>query len=163
MRLREEILEEAEIIKHSGEIPEVAFWNSIYYLEEDPEGPKLVVGPEERRFLKKAVISRYLFIIQRDLTFENIGKSFYRGLTRAAINWRRLRAFLEREGFSIEGPRLVVLENLRRFLPEAAAHPEVTTIDLEEVKTLLEDLAFPADMFLKAWYLPFSLKKIRLD
>ncbi len=162
MSLREEIREEAEIIKDSGEIPEVAYWNSLYYLEEDPEGPRLTLTPEEKRFLKRAVIARYLFIIERDLTFENIGKPFYRGLTRAAINWKRLRRFLRKEGFSVEAPNLLILEALRRFLPQVASHPEIITLDLEEVRQFLRDLSFPPETFLKAWYLPFLSEGVQL-
>ncbi len=161
MSLREEIIEEAEIIKDSGEIPEVAYWNSLYYLEEDPEGPKLTLTPEEKRFLKRAVIARYLFIIKRDLTFENIGKPFYRGLTRAAINWKRLRRFLKKEGFSAEAPSLLILEDLRRFLRQAASHPEKITLSLEEIRNFLKDLYFPPETFLRAWYLPFLPKGVQ--
>ncbi len=161
MNLREEIIEEAEIIKDSGEIPEVAYWNSLYYLEEDPEGPKFTLTPEEKRFLKRAVIARYLFIIKRDLTFENIGKPFYRGLTRAAINWKRLCTFLKKEGFSTEAPSLLVLEDLRRFLRQVAPKPEIITLDLEEIKDFLKALSFPPETFLKAWYLPFLPKRVQ--
>ncbi|NPA49201.1 MAG: hypothetical protein GXO20_04410, partial [Thermodesulfobacteria bacterium] len=116
--IREEVLEEAEIIRHSGEIPEVALWNSLYYLTTDEEGPRLTISEAEARILKRAVVERYLTIIERDLTVENIGKSFYRGVNRAMVNWERLAGFARREGFSLEALRQIVLERFRNFLGE---------------------------------------------
>ncbi|OAG27844.1 hypothetical protein [Thermodesulfatator autotrophicus] len=120
--LREEVIEEAEIIKHAGEIPEVALWNSLHYLTEDPEGPKIELTPQEKSFLKGAVIERYLIIIKRDLTYENRDKSYYRGLERALINWQRLKTFVQKEGFSLDTLQKEVkfwLEDyLRKLTPE---------------------------------------------
>ncbi len=116
--IREEIKEEAEIIRHAGEIPEVAFWNSLHYLTEDPEGPGLKLTQEEENYLKKAIVDRYLVIIKRDLTYENKGKSHYRGLERAITNWKRLSAFAEREGFALEHLRKWVLECLQTYLKQ---------------------------------------------
>ncbi len=120
--IREDVREEAEIIRHSGEIPEVAFWNSIYYLTSDEEGPLLKLTSQEIRHLKKAVVERYLIIIERDLTVENIGKSFYRGVSRAMVNWERLSSFARREGFSQEALRQQVIEKFRRFLREISSN-----------------------------------------
>ncbi|PMP68938.1 MAG: hypothetical protein C0190_00760 [Thermodesulfobacterium geofontis] len=100
MFIREEVLREAEVIKYEGgEIPEVFFWNSYFYLTEPPpKGLGLNLTKEEIQFLKKAVIERYLEIIKRDLTPENIEKPFYRGIKRVIINLRRLKNFAEKEG-----------------------------------------------------------------
>ncbi len=114
--IREEVKEEAEIIRHAGEIPEVAFWNSLHFLTEDPEGPKLKLSLAEEEYLKKAVIERYLLIIERDLTYENKGKSHYRGLERAIANWKRISSFAEREGFALEPLRKKVLECFQIYL-----------------------------------------------
>jgi len=155
MSVREAVLEEAEIIRRDGgEIPEVTLWNCLHYLTEDPEGPRLRLTPEEMRLLKQAVIERYLFIIKRDLTYANMDKSFYRGLTRALINWQRLKGFVLREGFSLEAIRLKVLEYLRDFLQEFALTSEPPPFDMEDLKSFLEELAFPSGVFLRAWYLP---------
>ncbi len=160
MPLRDAVLEEIELIQRDGgEIPEVAYWNSRLYLEDDPEGPRLRLSPEEEKGLKQAVISRYLFIIRRDLTFDNIGKPFYRGLTRAAINWRRLKNFLLREDFPLEDARLQVLEYLRNFLSEVAAHLETLSLDLDEVRAFLEELGCPPEPFLATWYQPLRSQK----
>ena len=118
--IRKEVKEEAELIVYEGgEIPEVAYWNAWFYLTESPpKGLGLVLDKEEELVLKKAVIRRYMFIIQRDLTPKYIGKSFYRGPVRARINWYRLRKFLERYAFSLNGYRERIKELIENFLSE---------------------------------------------
>ncbi|AEH22793.1 hypothetical protein TOPB45_0691 [Thermodesulfobacterium geofontis OPF15] len=100
MSVKDEVLREAEIIKYEGgEIPEVFFWNSYFYLTEPPpKGLGLILNEEELLVLKRAVIERYLEIIKRDLTPENIEKPFYRGIKRAIVNLGRLKNFAEKEG-----------------------------------------------------------------
>jgi len=100
LKLRKEIQDEIEFILYEGgEIPEVCFWNSYFYLTEPPpEGIGLKLSDEELKALQKAVIDRYLLIIQRDLTYEYMDKPFYRGLSRAITNIKRLRNFLENTG-----------------------------------------------------------------
>lgn len=102
--MRKEVLLEAEFIKiEGGEIPEVYFWNSYFWLTENPPlGLGLELTFEELEILKKAVLERYLIIIKRDLTYENIGSSSYRGLERAWINLLRLKKFLQKENFPEE-------------------------------------------------------------
>lgn len=140
--IRDEVIEEADLIRYSGEIPEVAYWNSIYYLTEEDEGPGLSLTPEEERLLKRAVIDRYFTIIKRDLTVQNIGQSFYRGVRRAATNWQRLRTFAIREGFSLEAVRLFVLENLRLFLIEVSHRALSLDVDQEALEAFIEELIF---------------------
>ncbi len=139
--IRDEVIEEADLIRYSGEIPEVAYWNSIHYLTEEDEGPGFSLSSAEERILKRAVIERYLTIIKRDLTAENIGQSLYRGVTRAAVNWRRLKAFVTREGFSLEAVRLVVLEKLRFFLREVSRNGLRLDVNQDELETFIRDLA----------------------
>ncbi|MBO8144349.1 MAG: hypothetical protein H0Z16_07200 [Thermodesulfobacterium sp.] len=100
MSIRKEVLHEADFIKHEGgEIPEVSFWNSFFYLTESPpKGLGLTLTEKELLFLKKAVMERYLKIIKRDLTPDNTKKSFYRGIERAIVNIKRLKNFAEKEG-----------------------------------------------------------------
>ncbi len=142
--IREEVLEEAEIIRHSGEIPEVALWNSLYYLTTDEEGPRLTLSEAEARILKRAVVERYLTIIERDLTVENIGKSFYRGVNRAMVNWERLAGFARREGFSLEALRQIVLERFRNFLGEIVLNGLALDVSEEELSFWLKNkLAWP--------------------
>ncbi len=140
--IRPEVWEESEIIRFSGEIPEVAYWNSIYYLEDDPEGPRLRLNDEEKRLLKRAVIERYLTIILRDLTVANIGKSHYRGLERAMVNWGRLSLFVRREGFSKEAVRQKVLEFLRLFLDELKEKGLALEVNRATVEDFIRSLSF---------------------
>ncbi len=120
--MRDEVRDEVELIlKEGGEIPEVAFWNSYFYLtKEPPEGLGFELKPEELRALKEAVIERYMTIIERDLTAENIDKSLYRGPERAEVNFKRLKSFLEREGFRVEPYRQRVVVLAERFLKEVS-------------------------------------------
>ena len=113
---REALLaEEALIILHSGEIPEVAFHGSLYYLTEDPGGPKLTLAPEEIVSLQQAASSRYREIILRDLTPKNRSKGIYRGMARCAVNWHRWLAFCARQNLdatSIRDETAAALQNI---------------------------------------------------
>lgn len=95
--MKEEVLAEFELIKtEGGEIPEVYFWNSYFWLtERPPSGLGLKLNSEELKYLKRAVLERYLFIIKRDLSYENIGTPAYRGIERALVNIKRLKKFLK--------------------------------------------------------------------
>ncbi len=111
------ISEEALIIRHSGEIPEVAYHNSIYHLTEDPEGPGLELEEGDLVCLKQAVFERYQWIILRDLDPENRDRRIYRGLERCAANWQRLKLFCQREAvFDLNGFREQAAVALKRFL-----------------------------------------------
>ncbi|QJA06115.1 hypothetical protein FVE67_04580 [Thermosulfurimonas marina] len=116
--IRKEVREEAELILlEGGEIPEVAYWNAWFFLTSPPpEGLGLRLNGKETRYLKEAVCRRYLAIIRRDLTPENIGKPHYRGLPRARINWERLRRFAQREGLWENGWHQEILEYLQGFI-----------------------------------------------
>ncbi|NPB09999.1 MAG: hypothetical protein GXO17_06550 [Thermodesulfobacteria bacterium] len=146
--IRDEVIEEADLIRYSGEIPEVAYWNSIYYLTEEADGPGLSLSASEERLLKKAVVERYLTIIARDLNVENIGQSLYRGVTRAATNWRRLKNFVRKEGFSLEAVRLQVLERLRLFLIEVSEKALRIDVREAELRSFVEELFFPPKVLL---------------
>ena len=99
--MREEIVQEKEIIAHAGELPEVAFYSSFYFLTEDPEGPHLLLTPSEISFLKKGVIEGYKRIILRDLNPKMKGKSEFRSIERAIVNFRRLKRYVCKEQFDI--------------------------------------------------------------
>ncbi len=114
---RQELIdEEAFLIEHSGEIPEVALYSSIHYLTADPEGPGLELRDEEIKALHQAVMKRYLFIILRDLTPKNRDKRIYRGVERAIINWRRMRTFADKHGYRVEQAARKVKEAAERFM-----------------------------------------------
>lgn len=115
------IEEEAFIIEHSGEIPEVALHSSLYYLEEDAEGPGLRLDEEDVLPLKLAVTRRYRVIILRDLTPDNRDKSIYRGLARCAVNWQRLHKFCVRENLNYQEIKLETADALQKFLANELA------------------------------------------
>ena len=116
-RSKEEILEdEALIILHSGEIPEIAYHSSLYYLGEDPDGPHLDLTEEEKLRLKNCVVQRYKTIIMRDINPRNRDKSIYRGLKRSAINWQRLKSFTSKENMDISSIREEIADRLKEFL-----------------------------------------------
>jgi len=95
---RRDVLEEEWlIVRHSGEIPEIALHSALYFLTEDPVGPRLHLSVEEIESLQDAAISRYQEIIRRDLCFANRTLPMYRGVRRAIFNWRRFVAFCERQ------------------------------------------------------------------
>ncbi len=85
------------IIRDSGEIPEITFHSSLYFLTEEKDGPCLVLADEEIRNLQNAAIQRYNEIILRDITLENYHKTIYRGVRRSLYNWYRYQAFLLRQ------------------------------------------------------------------
>jgi len=115
---RDILSEEVLLIIHSGEIPEIAYHGSIYYLTEDPEGTHLALEPQDLVALEKAVVQRYRTIILRDITPENRDKSIYRGLKRCAVNWKRLVAFSTKKAIDISSIRREVAEALKAFLAQ---------------------------------------------
>lgn len=115
--VREELIEDEVIsIKNSGELPEIAYQSALYYLQHDPDGPKLRLSEEELHQLKNAVIHRFREIILRDLTPENKNKRIYRGILRAWTNLKRLKNFCEREGLCMEGLRGEISTHTLAFL-----------------------------------------------
>ncbi len=123
---REYILEEEYLlIRHSGEIPEVALHTTLYYLCEDEEGPGFILSAEELQPLQDAVLERYQEIILRDLDVENRDLSLFRGINRSICNWRRFVGFSDRIGVPYTEFRQEVgralLSYLRREMADARA------------------------------------------
>ncbi len=119
---KELLAEECLIVRHSGEIPEIAFHTSIFYLTEDDEGPGIELTGSERAELQEQVLARYREIILRDLTPENRDKSIYRGVKRSIFNWERLGKFCRREELAIaEELRQEVAGALHSFLQQEMA------------------------------------------
>ena len=96
------LADELLIVRHSGEIPEVALHGSIFFLTRDPDGPTIDITPAELLLLKKMVVARYREIITRDLDANNRDKGLYRGLARCICNWQRLKRFCQREDFATD-------------------------------------------------------------
>ncbi len=116
-RLRREWLEaEAEQIEHAGEIPEVALHAGLHALSESPEGPRLELTPAERRKLERAACRRYGRIVARDLTFRNRRFAIFRAVSRAIVNYERLRDFCRRYRFSPAPHRQRAAELLAAYL-----------------------------------------------
>lgn len=118
MHERAELLsQETLIVRHSGEIPEIAFHGSLYYLGQDPEGPGLELTQGEIALLRQEALARYREIILRDLNPENRDKSLYRGLKRCICNWERLGKFCRRQSIPLcETVRREVAQALHLFL-----------------------------------------------
>ena len=96
---RELILEEELLlVRHSGEIPEVALHASLHYLCEDEDGPHFILSEDELRPLQEAALTRYREIILRDLNVANRTLSLFRGLRRAHHNWYRFVRFSDKIG-----------------------------------------------------------------
>ena len=108
--------EELFIVRHAGEIPEVAYHGSLHYLTEDPAGPGIQLEQEETILLRQAVIERYREIILRDLEPENRDKRIYRGLARCLANWQRLLKFCAREKMDFQGIQGEAATALQEFL-----------------------------------------------
>ncbi|MEZ4524902.1 MAG: hypothetical protein R2941_03165 [Desulfobacterales bacterium] len=113
--------EEAFLIRHSGEIPEVTLHTSLYYLCQDPQGPKLVLTDADMDLLKDEVVNRYAEILCRDLKPENRDSSIYRGLARCIANWDRLARFCFREKRNLEALRKETARMLQKFLEQEQA------------------------------------------
>ncbi|NPA39565.1 MAG: hypothetical protein GXO57_03885 [Thermodesulfobacteria bacterium] len=146
-KIRKDVKHEVEVIIYEGgEIPEIWFWNCYFHLTSPPpEGKGLTLSEGEIKALQKAVVERYLIIIQRDLTFEYINKRFYRGIARATTNIRRLRKFLEKTGLYSEYEGILrrkIKRWFKRFKDTAEANGKKLT-DLfseEEIKEFKEEV-----------------------
>ncbi|MCI5168057.1 MAG: hypothetical protein D3903_18715, partial [Candidatus Electrothrix sp. GM3_4] len=63
--------DELFLIRDSGELPEIAYHSSLYYLTEDQDGPGLYLNESERRLLQEAALERCQQIVLRDLVPDN--------------------------------------------------------------------------------------------
>ncbi len=122
MKGEKELIEnEWYMVRHSGEIPEVAFHSALYYLSRDKQGPCLQLENVIVEELKLAARDRFLDIIKRDLDPDNREKTVYRGLARGIVNWSRFKHFCERQQLSW---RAFIFETscmLRSFLEREVA------------------------------------------
>ncbi len=116
---REYILEEEFLlVRHSGEIPEVALHASLHYLCEDEDGPRLLLSDEELKPLEEAVLERYREIIVRDLDVANRDLSLFRGINRAICNWSRFTRFSAATGNSFHDFRIKIGKMLISYLQQ---------------------------------------------
>jgi hypothetical protein len=120
-RPRQELLEnEWFVVRHSGEIPEIALHSAFHYLTEDLNGPRLQLSVEEIDSLQDAAATRYQEIILRDLCYENRNFTIYRGIQRAIFNWHRFVAFCERQGIKYHNLRSTTAEAFLILLKKVA-------------------------------------------
>lgn len=110
--------EELLLVRHSGEIPEVALHGSLHYLCEDKEGPGFILSEEELQPLRDAALARYREIILRDLDVANRDLSLFRGLKRALHNWYRFARFSDKIGCSLEDFRALAAKALLTYLQQ---------------------------------------------
>lgn len=149
--------EELLLVRHSGEIPEVALHASLYYLEKDNDGPKIVVTTQELQLLNKAVQERYEEMIMRDLTIANRDLSLFRGLRRAEENWRRYAQFCRKVGFDYSLFRqeagLALIDYLQVELDEVAVKKRKPSINCAKkiVCALAKGLALRPEAFPQGW------------
>ena len=151
-----ELLEdEVLIIKDGGEIPEVTYHSSLFYLTRDPDGPGISLSEDDLRPLKKAVVEGYRKIIIRDLMIENRDKGLYRGLERCAANWDRVVGFCERENLDMGELAEEVCKALKLFF-YAEVNDVITLGKSTCVNCTVETLI---DFFSKVGVDPASLPK----
>lgn len=114
---RQSLLEdEWLIVRHSGEIPEIALASVLYYLMEDEQGPCLILNEDEANYLKSGAEQRYLEIVFRDIQPENRDKTIYRGVKRTIYNYHRFGMFCQRRGVEPGNIQSQVAVDLLAFL-----------------------------------------------
>lgn len=118
---RDVLADEWLIVRNSGEIPEIAFYSSLYYLSEDDDGPGLSLSDEEIHVLKEAAAARCQEIVLRDMLLENFDKTIYRGIKRSIYNWHRYQTFCRRQSLSLHDFRSTVARTFLLFLEEGAS------------------------------------------
>jgi hypothetical protein len=119
---RDELLaDEWLMVRHSGEIPEITFHSSLYYLTKESDGPGLSLTEEELASLKDAALLRYQEIILRDISVENFHKTIYRGVRRTLYNWHRYKAFTLRQSIACGHFRETAAQTFVQFLEQGVS------------------------------------------
>ena len=113
--------EEIYILRDSGEIPEIAYHSTLYYLTGDPQGPQMALTDEELAQLQDAALHRYREIVLRDLKPENRDLGLYRGVRRTLYNWQRMQDFCGRIGRNCASFQKPVGRALITFLKQELA------------------------------------------
>lgn len=150
---RPEVEDEWYVVRHSGEIPEIALHAALHYLSEAGDGPRLQLSRQEIRHLQRAAALRFREIVRRDMLRENLGKPIARGLGRSVINFKRYESFLARCGLTDRRFRHEVAITLVIFLVRewSARRRGLATHDLGlaagELSVFAEKLALPAAPF----------------
>jgi len=158
------VQEEAEWIEESGETPEVAFYEAVFYLTEKEDGPKLTLSPSDIKLLEDAVIYRYKIIILRDLDYTNRGSTIFRGMKRTVINYERLKKYQIRKNKMVSGQKEETGRALAEYMDrECQAISEgrlYTTINCSQEK--LEEFAKGLGLDIDPECLEICFKQISL-
>jgi hypothetical protein len=151
------LADEELMIQNGGEIPEVTFHNSLFYLTQDAEGPQIRLDQEDLLQLKKAVLQGYKRIILRDLLPENRDQGFYRGLERCRVNWLRLSRFCEMEQLEIENIRRKIIAALKNFMAREVLEireglrSSSVNCSVRALSSLLDNLGLEPDELAPGW------------
>lgn len=143
---REILADEWLMVRHSGEIPEITFHATLYYLTEEKDGPGLTLTDSELSTLKEAALERYHEIILRDISVENFHKTIYRGVRRSLYNWHRCKVFARRQSVEFGDFREKAARSLLLFLAQGIKSagqdiPEqFINCSLSELEELAEEL-----------------------
>lgn len=119
--LEQDLENEWYLVRHSGEIPEIALNASLYYLTRSAEGPHHTLQQEHITLLQDAACARYREIVLRDLEHDNVTDPGYRGVARSLANYQRYCTFATRQGLSPTSLREETASMLSRFLKKEAA------------------------------------------
>jgi hypothetical protein len=157
---RESILaEEIIILRHSGEIPEIALHSCLNYLEEDESGPQISLREDELHVLYDAALERAREIVLRDLDPDNRDLSIYRGLARSIVNWYRLQNFCRRINRECHGFAQTVSQALVSFLQqevqdiEASARVSSVNCSASDLCSFVEELCLDIESLPADWRL----------
>jgi hypothetical protein len=155
---RKSILEEEVIIlRNSGEIPEITLYSSIYFLEDDEDGPQIKLREAELHLLYHAALARAREIVLRDLNPDNRGLSLYRGPARSIANWHRLQNFCRRIGWEQRGFNETVSRALLNFLEQECADMKQSLREssvnctAEEIRAFCRELCIDTDFLPEGW------------
>ena len=117
--------DELFLLKDSGELPEIAYHSSLYYLTEDQDGPGLFLSEGEKWLLQEAALERCQQIVLRDLVPDNRDLGIYRGPQRSIFNWQRYCRFCQRvDQRQDDAFKERVAEALVRFIRQEAVDVE---------------------------------------
>lgn len=149
--------DEIIILRNSGEIPEITLHSTLYYLEQDEEGPHLTLIEEELHLLYDAALTRAREIVLRDLDPDNRDLSLYRGPARSIVNWHRLQNFCRRIGRECPGFNKIVSRSLLSFMEreledtQQSLRESSVNCTAEEVRAFCRELCIDTDSFPDDW------------
>ena len=136
--------DEALLIEHAGEMPEVALAESLHLLGEIPA--------QDLISLRAACARGYVRNIKRDLDPANIGSPAFRGLERARANLARLERFLASFGAELpQANRKDLAYALTKFLQAEQSALDKGRIYVAAPSHEVEDLAGALALDLRPW------------